>query len=595
MKHDDSTVRPAHGTENVPTNLAEVIGILSSIDIPNLDNSEEDGGILEGLKGTKWQSRQHAIKSLANYCESDSFEDCFSPTLSSAIVFVVKEYTKGFRESNFNIVKAVMELMIALCGIHARKEEPFPDWASVDCTFLSLDKISDKKLSDCSLTLLNDLCTVRDPKQIITSALSRVSTIKAPMAHEAFLKWMNSFCVDFGTSILTAELKNMVPQLLKECENSNIPVRKAALSILGEMHSQLGPTFRALVLSCASDSTKAAVEKACEANHFDPRAGKEGRSRRCVVLRLFTGDDGAENVLQAIEVPKTDLVAEIGMDCIAKMGSKEGKTAWKQRKEAMDEVDASLKKCAGMLLTSPPQLKALVELLRVLKERLSDSQSNLKPLAARLIGLILGSVEKAAQATLGKIVFSSLINAAINDGRKPMRDACLMALSDGTKTSELEGGELNSLALEALVFAFVGEVGSAEIKAGGLPDLISLLVAAATRIPDLNGIVGTRAQPLGEKFASTVIDCLTSSKSETRTAAEDLLRECLKHGAISSQTVRTGLNHLKPAQQRTVSPIIAGLVSSLATSSPRGEKENQPVADSPQLTRSLLNRLRNGD
>ena len=587
MRQDDSKVRPDHGAENIPTNLAEIIGILSSIEIPNLDNSEEDGGIFEGLKSAKWQSRQRAIKSLATYCESDCFEDCFSSTLSSAILFLVKEYTKGFRESNFNIIKAVMELMITLCGIHARREEAFPDWASDDCTFLALDKILDKKLTDYSSTLLSDLCTVRDPKHIITSALSRVSTIKAPMAHEAFLKWMQSFCVDFGASVLTAELNNMVPQLLQECENSNLPVRKAALSVVCEMHSQLGPSFRALVLSFAPDAIKAAVEKACEDNQFDPRAGKEERSRRCVVLRLVTGYDSAENVMKAIEVPKTDLVAEIGVDCIAKLGSKEGKAAWKQRKEAMDKVDESLKKCAGMLATSPSQLKALVELLRVLKERLSDSQSNLKPVAARLIGVILGSVEKVAQATLGKIVFSALVNAAINDGRKPMRDATLKALSDGTKTSELEGGELNSLALEALVFAFVGEVGSAEIKAGGLPDLISLIAAAAARIPDLDAIVGTRAQPLGEKFASTVIDCLTSSKSETRSVAEDLLRECLKHGAISSQTVRSGLAHLKPAQQRAISPIIAGLVSPLATSSPRGEKENQPRTDSSQSSRSI--------
>ena len=579
--------RNAHGHESNLTNVDEAIGVLSTLHIPNLDCSIDDGGVLECLRDSKWQSRQKAVKSLVNYCESDEFEKEFSSSFSSAILFVVKEYTKGFKESNFNIVKAIMELMNILCGLHARNEEPFPEWASMECTLLCVDRISDKKLADSSQTLLSDLCTIRDPKEIIGTAFTRVSTIKAPATHEAFLKWMSSFCSDFGMFTLTADLKNYVPPLLKELENSNINVRKAAHSVLGRIHVELGPPFRALMLSSASDTIKAAVEAVCADNPFDPRAVNDVRPKRCIILRSSSTDNGVNNSYQGIEVPKTDLVAELGDDCIAKMGSREGKTAWKVRKEAMDEVDAVLKKCIGLISTTPSQLKALVDLLRALRERLTDSQSNLKPIAARLIGLILGSVEKTSQGTLGKLVFAPLLNAAINDGRKPMRDAALKALSDGTKAPELEGGEPNGLALESLMVAFVGEVGPTEIKAVGLPDLIHLITGLASYLPDLDSILGVRAQPVGEKFAATTVDCLASSKGETRTATEELLKACLEHGVISAQTLRTGINHLKPAQQRTVSPVISGLVSSVGLSSIRVEKENRPISDPSLLSRSM--------
>ena len=59
-------------------------------------------------------------------------------------------------------------------------------------------------------------------------------------------------------------------------------------------------------------------------------------------------------------------------------GSKESKTAWKLRKQAIDEVDGAVKKCSALLDTSPQNLKRLAELLRALRDRLSDSQSNLK-------------------------------------------------------------------------------------------------------------------------------------------------------------------------------------------------------------------------
>jgi len=143
-------------------------------------------------------------------------------------------------------------------------------------------------------------------------------------------------------------------------------------------------------------------------------------------------------------------------------GSKEGKTAWKMRKEAMDEVAAALEKCNGMISTA--NLKSLVELLRALKERLSDSQSNLKPVASRIIGSILSSVDKVSQAKLGKVVYASLINAVMNDNRKPMREASLEALRVGTQMSPLEGSGPNELSLEPLMVALVGELGESELK-----------------------------------------------------------------------------------------------------------------------------------
>jgi len=143
-------------------------------------------------------------------------------------------------------------------------------------------------------------------------------------------------------------------------------------------------------------------------------------------------------------------------------GSKEGKNAWKLRKQALDDVESAVNKSNGLISTEA--LKPLVELLRVLRERLSDSQSNLKPVAARIIGSILGSVDTASQAKLGKIVFAPLVSAVANDNRKPMREASLEAIRVGTTASSVEGGEPNSASLESLMVAVVGELNESEFK-----------------------------------------------------------------------------------------------------------------------------------
>jgi hypothetical protein len=134
------------------------------------------------------------------------------------------------------------------------------------------------------------------------------------------------------------------------------------------------------------------------------------------------------------------------------------------RKEAMDEVNTALNSCSGLLETTPSQMNQLAELIRTLRDRLNDTQINLRPTAACISGLLLSVVDKSCQAKLGKLVFSQLINAAMNDIKKPMRDASLAAIRTGITASSLDGGGLNELALEALVSALVAEVNETSIR-----------------------------------------------------------------------------------------------------------------------------------
>jgi hypothetical protein len=145
-------------------------------------------------------------------------------------------------------------------------------------------------------------------------------------------------------------------------------------------------------------------------------------------------------------------------------GSKDGKTAWKTRKEALDEVDAALQSCSGLIDSSQTKQRSLGELLRALRDRLADTQINLKPMAARIIGVYLSLINEQDQGKLGRLVYPALINSVMNDIKKPMRDASLEALRQGTSRSSLSGGGVNKAALEPFVMAFVDEVNEASIR-----------------------------------------------------------------------------------------------------------------------------------
>jgi len=130
----------------------------------------------------------------------------------------------------------------------------------------------------------------------------------------------------------------------------------------------------------------------------------------------------------------------------------------------LEEIELAVNGCSGLIDTKASIMKDLVDLVRGLRNRLSDTQINLRPIAARIVGSILAAVDKNCQAKLGKIVFAPLINIAMNDIKKTLRDASLAAIQAGITANELDGGGLNELALENFVGALVAEVNEASTR-----------------------------------------------------------------------------------------------------------------------------------
>ena len=123
---------------------------LQSFNIPKWSAAEDDGGILAGLKSPQWLHRHCAIKSLNAFCRSHDQGEI----LTSQVLAVVKQYSKGFKDSNVNIMKSTFELFLSFCAVHVKASAPFPTWACKDGVAVAADKVADKKLSTFATSLL---------------------------------------------------------------------------------------------------------------------------------------------------------------------------------------------------------------------------------------------------------------------------------------------------------------------------------------------------------------------------------------------------------------------------------------------------------
>lgn len=274
------------------------------------------------LVASKWLLRQNAIKAIAAFVGTDEFAS-HPEKLSghtSNILFLVKSYTKGFKESNVNVTKSILELFIVLCSCHERDNVLFPASYVADGAALSSEKIADKKLSMDSKSLLLSLCTVQSPQVILGHAYTTIGAAKSPVAHEEFLEWMKLFAEEFGVATVGGALIDTVQFLSNECNFKNPKVKKVATSVMGAFHVQLGPGFKAVVSRAVKDvALRDQLEKTFSQYPFDQSESNRDRPRKSIALSDSTSGRSSGGPSLQMEVPKMDLLCELNADCLTKM------------------------------------------------------------------------------------------------------------------------------------------------------------------------------------------------------------------------------------------------------------------------------------
>lgn len=99
-------------------------------------------------------------------------------------------------------------------------------------------------------------------------------------------------------------------------------VKTAAMTLVGEMHSQLGPTMKALVVAngIVEQTVKDQVEKKMDSSPMKHDAAHASRLKSCLITSNGTAESADEGDT-GFEIPKTDLVASLPPDCIKRMVS----------------------------------------------------------------------------------------------------------------------------------------------------------------------------------------------------------------------------------------------------------------------------------
>lgn len=134
---------------------------------------------------------------------------------TSSLLTIVAEYTRDFKETNVNIMKSIIRMLVSVCETHEAVETPVNEWVAQKGVNTAIGKISDKKLSDGCKQLLTCLCTVHRPHFVLLKGFEDLNAVKSVLAHEEFLRWISSFCNDFGCFSIGAGINELLPFLVQ--------------------------------------------------------------------------------------------------------------------------------------------------------------------------------------------------------------------------------------------------------------------------------------------------------------------------------------------------------------------------------------------
>ena len=556
----DSVTAPAveEDAELLPAmTKEEAMETLATLNIPDFDAGEEENGLRACLDSSKWQSKKQAMESLAAFIAKTDDSSKMIVIKSCTIIF--KAITRDFKESNFNVMLSLLTFFVASATALEADPKALLSMSKTMVT-VAVNKLPDRKLSETAKALLTALanCT-KSPGSIVSMCAEHIQTVKPPPAHEALLTWVESYVATHSAKRFKGkDLSAICSLIVVEATSSNVKVKQSALKLVGTIHKQLGIKFKISLIGAAkSDSIKSVLEKECDCNPVDTSL-------------TFAADNNSpddEDAGDDFNVPRANLLESLPKDIISKMGTVEGKNSWKIRKEAIETVQAALKKHSNLIAYDVE----MVDLVKALNERISDSQSNLKPLSAGVVGQVVNSVEPESQPKLMKIVATSLITSVVTESKKNMQDAAMKSIIACTTTGEIDGSKVNKLSMEMMVPYLVSVLQKLNCKGNGLQDILSFFASNARHLANLYyneyGDTVSRSSKQSQHcnaFIFVLLKCMTSATSGIRSEAEKFFKSALEHAVFGKESVEKNVLKLIPAEQRTVNVVVHRVYESLA-------------------------------
>lgn len=271
---------------------------------------------------------------------------------------------------------------------------------------------------------------------------------------------------------------------------------------------------------------------------YDPAASKKSKIVK----------EGEVEISEEGGIPRCDITSILDKNIITELNFTDSKTSWQNRKIALESIISSCENSGYFIEAN----KGTSEILKAVKNRINDTQANLKPIAVTAIGKIIASLAPESGCKYLRVVSSDLIGG-LADNKNAMRNATIAAMQMAVTLNATPGegadAPVANVSLLNILLAPLGEA-LTTTPIGRMEILTWLLLHVDSIQIDCSDLTTPLVVAMQDKTAIV------------RGLAEQFLGNLVSKELISRDQLDKATRNLAPAALRTLQAPIEKMIQS---------------------------------
>ena len=498
--------------------------------------------IVESLFSPKWEVKKHGfelINEFINTKQKDSYN------LNDLIEYM-KLKLKNYKETNFNINREAINIYINMI-----KKKIIPKDILTNIIIAYHEKLSDIKLKDNLIELINNSFDILEPSNILKQIITKISK-------KNNAKLLIEYATFLGNVVEEYDVKDLPNiDIIDFCKilanNSNPQVRTSAISLLCILYKYLGKDVKTLTRDIKESTLKLIDAELDKVKVIDPKESLIKKKKAASVMEI--GNAKSNNNSKGKDlIPPQDISKKITPQIIKLLNS----AKWAEKKEGCETIEKILTSANMRILPN-----GLNTLMTTIKKKLSDSNKNFVKMLVALLSKLIEGMKAGFKQWAKPIALTLIPNLA--DKNQLMRNECQNCFD---KWVEFAG--FDSLVVHFPKFLINENV---EIRI----EIMNFFMKYKDKFNKSTG------ESVYKDMMNPLLICLQDRSSNVRNLAEEIIKISLVYNPITNYYKK--IEDFKPAIAKTIKQVLDKIKSETSTN------ESQP--DSNKISEPEINSISN--
>ena len=405
----------------------------------------QNNEIINLLDSRKWEEKKQGFIKLNQMITQKMNDSSINENNFENIYMYIVLKLNNFKETNFNILKEGILCLNTLFSYYKGKKVSI-DKKYLDKVLFGLnEKITDSKLKDSYIQLLNELIEIYSNKSVydlLFQILLTTNKITVLKEYSIFLRDN----IKTNNSINDIDLKNLIDFSVKIANHTNPQIRSISIEIICLLYKFVGPDLKKLI-SGVKEATMKLIEKELEKISFNNEDNDNNTSNKVKDLlnndnktkknknnsntnnsTINTNSSNLNNInINVNNNKRIDISKEITQKLIKDISR--GK--WVEKKEGIEYINSLIDKTNNKISKN-----GLQDLFDLIKEKLNDGNINLVKMIIQLLSHLIIALETQIKSYSKNLVYPLLLK--LSDKNKQIRDECVTCLDNWIKMQNFE-------------------------------------------------------------------------------------------------------------------------------------------------------------